>query len=91
MYIRSPAADRALQSIHWLDHNSHLATCNMSNYLGAFLSGPGASEESIQKQAVLYKAFKDEQLDKHAHEPKGEGALMLRSYLACSGIQGAKK
>lgn len=49
----------------------------MSNYLGAFLSGPGASEESIQKQAILYKAFKDEQLDKHAHEPKGEGALIF--------------
>ena len=49
----------------------------MSNYLGAFLSGPGASEESIQKQAKLYKAFKDEQLAKHAHEPKGEGALIF--------------
>ena len=56
---------------------AHLATCNMSNYLGTFLSGPGASEESIQKQAILYKAFKDEQLDKHAHEPKGESALIF--------------
>ena len=49
----------------------------MSNYLGAFLSGPGASEESIQKQAKLYKAFKDEQLAKHGHEAKGEGALIF--------------
>ena len=49
----------------------------MSNYLGTFLSGPGASEDSIQKQAKLYKAFKDEQLAKHAHEPKGEGALVF--------------
>lgn len=53
---------------------ANLATCN---YLGAFLCGPGASEESIQKQAQLYKVFKDQQLEKHAHEPKGDGALIF--------------
>ena len=47
------------------------------NCLGTFLSGPGSSEEPIQKQAELYKTFQHEQLAKHAHEPKWEEALIV--------------
>ena len=46
-------------------------------FTGAFLSGPGASEEAIQRQAKLYSAFRQEQVAKGAREPLGEGALIF--------------
>ena len=46
-------------------------------HTGAFLSGPVASDEALQKQAKLYKAFQNEQVAKGAHKLLGEGALIF--------------
>ena len=47
--------------------------------VGVFLNGPGAFEDSIQKQAIQYESFKDEQLSKnpHAPQPMGDGVLIF--------------
>ena len=51
----------------------------MSCALGAFLSGPGASEESIWQQAKAFEDFKAEKHLKnpHALQPKGDGVLVF--------------
>ena len=49
----------------------------MFTHVGAFLSGPGASEEAILHQAKMYRAFKE---DMHIHrkpEPNGDGILIF--------------
>lgn len=44
-----------------------------------FLNGPGASEDSICRQAKQYGAFKEEQLHKnpHAPQPQADGVLIF--------------
>ena len=41
------------------------------------MSGPGASDEALQKQAKLYEAFQNEQVAKGARKPLGEEALIF--------------
>ena len=95
MYIRSPAAYKALQNFDILKLPSksslqaYTGEQGFSNYLslfvhltcllGAFLNGPGVSEDSIQRQAKLYQAFKDDlqHQQPHAPEPKADGVLIF--------------
>ena len=45
--------------------------------IGAFLSGPGVSEEAIVRQAKMYKAFKEDMCLQGKPEPKGDGILIF--------------
>lgn len=46
-------------------------------YVGAFLSGPGASQEAIVQQAKMHKAFKEDMHLQGKPEPKGDGILIF--------------
>lgn len=68
VYVRSPAAYKALQSFGILNLPSK---STMQAYTGAFMHDPGASSVCIAEQVARYVVFKRKQ------EPKSDGVLIF--------------
>lgn len=74
VYVRSPAAYKALQSFGILNLPSK---STMQAYTGAFMHDPGASNVCIAEQVVRYVVFKEECCKSGKQEPKSDGVLIF--------------
>ena len=74
VFVGSPSAYEALKSFSILQLPSW---ATLQSYTGAFLHEPGASSQSIARQAKVYKSFQAERVKQGQHEPKVDGVLIF--------------
>lgn len=83
VFVRSPSAYEALKSFSILQLPSR---ATLQSYTGAFLHEPGASSQSIARQAKVYKSFQAEKVKQGQHEPKADGVLIFDEVKVVSSL-----
>ena len=83
VFVRSPSAYEALKSFNILQLPSRVT---LQSYTGAFLHEPGASSQSIARQAKVYKSFQAEEVKQGKHEPTSDGALIFDEVKVVSSL-----
>ena len=83
VFVRSPSAYEALKSFNILQLPSR---ATLQSYTGAFLHEPGASSQSIARQAKVYKSFQAEEVKQGKHEPTSDGALIFDEVKVVSSL-----